>query len=100
VAIDGDAGLDGFAVRRRFGRGRIIGPVIAPDEDAAIALVTALLQPGFLRIDIPAEATRLAAQLGNAGLTQAGQVTAMVRGPWPDPPPRPHRFALISQALG
>src|SRR5689334_20720379 len=52
----------GFAVLRRFGRGAIIGPIAAADEDDAIALAAAAAEAapaGVLRVDIPAEAQHL-----------------------------------------
>ena len=48
VVIEGANGVAGFAIRRDFGRGRVIGPVIAADEAAAIDLIAALVEPGFL----------------------------------------------------
>ncbi len=101
ATIETAQGLEGFALSRAFGRGRAIGPVVARDEDVAIALVGALLEPGFLRVDIPAEATRLAAALAASGLHAVDTVTVMRRGAWPEPAdPSPRRFALVSQALG
>jgi predicted N-acetyltransferase YhbS len=91
--------LDGFALRRQFGRGQMIGPMVAPDEDAAIALVSALLEPGFVRIDIPGNATRLGAWLTEAGLPKTSDATVMIRGDW-RLPATPRRYALVSQALG
>jgi GNAT superfamily N-acetyltransferase len=92
--------LRGFAVRRAFGHGDAIGPLVAETEDDAIALVAALLRPGFQRIDVPAAATRLAAWLSQAGLVAVDTVTAMTRGDWPRATGTVRRFALASQALG
>lgn len=101
ATIETARGLEGFALSRTFGRGRAIGPVVACDEGAAIALVAALLEPGFLRIDIPAEATRLGTALAASGLPAVDTVTVMQRGAWPEPAASdPRRFALVSQALG
>ncbi len=69
-----------------FGRGMIIGPVVAPSEDEAIALVAAAAKaapPGVLRVDIPANAEGLAAWLTAAGLPAIDTVTIMLRGNWP-----------------
>lgn len=97
MVLDGTAG---FAVARRFGRGTVIGPVIAPDEAGAIAVVAALAEPGaFTRLDVPAEATALAGFLSDHGLARVDTVIAMTAGAWRSAPP-PHRFALIAQALG
>jgi GNAT superfamily N-acetyltransferase len=98
--ITRDGRLQGFAVRRTFGRGDAIGPLVAANQHDAMALVASLLRPGFLRIDIPAEATALAAWLTQAGLVAVDKVTAMVRGAWPPSGAAARRFALASQAFG
>jgi hypothetical protein len=90
----------GFALRRRFGRGEVIGPVVAASEADAIALVAASLRPGFQRIDIPADATALAAWLTRTGLPQVDLATIMIRGEWPDMCHEIKRFALATQAQG
>jgi hypothetical protein len=50
-----DGAIIGFACRRRFGRGALIGPTVAADEDVASALFAAWLarSNGFVRVDIP-----------------------------------------------
>ena len=93
----------GFAVLRAFGRGRIIGPVVASSEDEAIALVAAAARAapaGVLRIDIPASAERLAAWLTAAGLPAIDTVTVMLRGNWPARVTRLQRVGLALQAWG
>jgi hypothetical protein len=90
---------DGFALRRPFGRGQTIGPVVASDEDHAIRLVSPLLAPGFIRIDIPGDAPRLASWLAGNGLPAISSATVMIRGDWPASS-GPRRFGLVSQALG
>ncbi|GEP57189.1 GNAT family N-acetyltransferase [Reyranella soli] len=98
------AGLpSGFAVLRAFGRGAIIGPVVAPGEDEAIALVAAAAKAapsGVLRVDIDADAGRLAAWLTQAGLPAIDTVTIMLRGRWPEIRKGPRRFGLALQAWG
>lgn len=101
--MDGGAGLDGFAIVRTFGRGQLIGPVVAANEDDAIALIATAArtsQAGLLRVDIPAHAQRLAAWLTEAGLPAIDTVTSMVRGTWPQAQARAQRFGLTLQALG
>lgn len=95
----GVANTDGFALRRAFGRGRTIGPVIAANEEQAIAHVSSLLASGFFRIDVPADATRLAGWLVGNGLPAVSAATVMIRGDWPASS-GPRRFGLVSQALG
>ena len=90
----------GFAVARRFGRGTVIGPVVAPDETVAASLVAALAEPGaFTRLDLAGAGTALPDLLVRHGLARVDTVTIMTRGEWQTAPP-PRRFALISQALG
>jgi predicted N-acetyltransferase YhbS len=100
MVLETDQGIRGFAIRHRFGRGQAIGPVVAGNETDAIALIAALAEPGFLRVDIPAEAAQLAARLTAAGLAPVDTPTVMVRGTWPACAPDFHRFGLVSQALG
>lgn len=91
----------GFAFRRRFGHGNMIGPVVAPDLMGAIAMVDALCQPcqgEFVRVDTPL-ASGLSPWLAARGLPCIDTPTIMVRGV-------PHRpdcdvaqtFSLVSQA--
>ncbi len=90
----------GFAMRRHFGRGQVIGPVVADGEASAIRLVSAIATNGFIRLDIPASAARLAAQLRLCGLACVGEVQAMTKGDWPQQAGPMRRYALASQALG
>jgi predicted N-acetyltransferase YhbS len=100
VVIEAPNGVAGFAIRRLFGRGRVIGPVVAADEAGAIDLVAALAEPGFLRVDIAANAPRLGAWLSERGLAPVGIATMMVRGDWRPAAPHARRFGLVSQAFG
>ena len=93
----------GFAILRAFGRGMIIGPVVASTEDEAIALVAAAAKAaptGVMRVDIPAHAERLAAWLTAAGLPAIDTVTVMLRGDWPATWQGLQRFGLALQAWG
>jgi GNAT superfamily N-acetyltransferase len=93
----------GFAILRAFGRGMIIGPVVASSEGEAIALVAAATKaapPGVLRVDIPANAEGLAAWLAAAGLPAIDTVTVMLRGTWPATWQGLQRFGLALQAWG
>lgn len=93
----------GFAVLRAFGRGMIIGPILASNEDEAIALAAAAAKAapaGVLRVDIPAQAERLGDWLTAAGLPAVDTVTIMLRGNWPATRKGPRRFGLALQAWG
>jgi predicted N-acetyltransferase YhbS len=101
IVLDRDGVASGFAMLRRFGRGQVIGPVIAPDQDAARLLVAHWLgqrQGEFIRIDVT-EDSALSPWLEAAGLPEVDLVTRMVRGT-PPAPAAVRAFGLISQALG
>lgn len=93
----------GFALLRAFGRGTIIGPIVAPGEDDAIALSAAAVRAapaGTLRVDIDAEAEHLAAWLTAAGLPAVDSATIMRRGAWHAIRKGARRFGLALQAWG
>ena len=95
----------GFAALRDFGRGQVVGPVVAPDADGAKALIGPLVaaHPGkFLRVDTTAD-TGLAPWLADCGLRPVGGGIAMRRpapAAVPASPAPVSTFALASQALG
>jgi ribosomal protein S18 acetylase RimI-like enzyme len=100
VVLERDGAALGFAMLRPFGRGEVIGPVVAPDAATAWALIAHLLarRPGaFVRIDITD--FTLSPLLGQAGLACVDEAPRMVRGAVP-PPGAVRSFALVSQALG
>ncbi|MCJ2180933.1 GNAT family N-acetyltransferase [Novosphingobium album (ex Hu et al. 2023)] len=99
---DGTGQLCGYAVCREFGRGHVIGPVIAPDVSGAQALISVPLRQfsgQFVRVDTAAS-TGLSPWLAAQGLAQVDTVEAMVRGDRPQTSPNRHVFALCSQSLG
>ena len=101
IVLDRDGVASGFAMLRRFGRGKVIGPVIAPDPEAARLLVAHWLghrQGEFIRIDVT-EDSLLSPWLRDVGLPEVDTVTRMVRGR-PPAPAAVRSFALVSQALG
>nr|MBA4769403.1 GNAT family N-acetyltransferase [Sphingobium sp.] len=92
----------GFSLFRRFGRGHVVGPTIAPDTGGAKALISHWLGSNagiFCRIDIPEE-SGLGEWLEALGLPRVGQVRRMVRGRTPDVDPTARIFTLTTQALG
>lgn len=92
----------GFSVLRRFGRGHVIGPVVAPDLAGAKALIgywCSRYAGRFLRIDVDAR-SGLPEWLEAVGLQRAAMTTPMVRG---TPPQRGFEhggWALVNQAMG
>jgi ribosomal protein S18 acetylase RimI-like enzyme len=92
----------GYACCRRFGHGVVIGPVVAPAQQDAMALIArwAKRHVGtFVRIDIP-ESSDLSAWLDSIGLPNVGHVVSMVRGAQTAPANTPPLFALANQSLG
>lgn len=102
VVLDHDGTQKGFAILRRFGRGHVIGPVIAPDAEGAKALIAHLAGTNagrFTRIDIDFD-SGLAEWLESFGLLRVDAATTMVRGaPLAHPEGAPRLFAIVSQAI-
>lgn len=92
----------GFALLRDFGRGRVLGPVVARDAAGARALIAeaATRSAGtFLRIDLPEE-TGLSGFVEDLGLTNVGGGTAMVCAARAKTQKEFTTYGLVSQALG
>jgi predicted N-acetyltransferase YhbS len=98
-----DGRIAGFAALRAFGRGEVVGPVVATDLDDAKALVAHFVtkRPGrFLRVDTTADAG-LAPWLAEQGLAHVGGGIAMMKPPIQRAAgPAAAIFALANQALG
>jgi ribosomal protein S18 acetylase RimI-like enzyme len=96
-------GIAGYAFCRRFGRGKVIGPVVAPDQQSAQSLIAAWLArngSAFQRVDTTAQGG-LSDWLADRGLPQCDEVITMVRGTAPHTSQYTSKlFALASQALG
>ncbi|NGM35491.1 GNAT family N-acetyltransferase [Methylobacterium sp. DB0501] len=90
----------GYAIARLFGRGHVVGPVVAegvPEARSLIEAALARLDGRFVRIDTAAE-SGLSSWLAALGLPQVGDALTMVRGT--RPPAGPTRvFALSNQSL-
>jgi predicted N-acetyltransferase YhbS len=92
----------GFSLFRRFGRGYVVGPTIAPDTGGAKALISHWLGSNsgmFCRLDVPEE-SGLSAWLDELGLPCVGRVVRMVRGTRLPADPSITTFSLTTQALG
>lgn len=91
----------GFALFRRFGRGYVIGPAIAPDAGGAKALISHWLGSNagmFCRLDV-FDDSGLSDWLEDLGLPAVGRVTRMIRGEAPPCEGPAQTFSLINQAL-
>ncbi|WP_186387667.1 GNAT family N-acetyltransferase [Stappia sp. TSB10P1A] len=92
----------GFAFLRSFGRGHVVGPVVARDAGAARALISAAAERmagRLLRVDL-IEEHGLAPHVEALGLASVGDGTAMVHSPRSHPSSDYQTYALVSQALG
>lgn len=92
----------GFALLRAFGRGHVLGPVVARNPVAARALMAAgasRMAGSFLRMDLP-EARGLAPFAEALGLRPSGEGTSMTCALRSRAPSPYQTYALISQALG
>lgn len=92
--------LTGYAMARSFGRGTVIGPIVAANEADAIALFRSLARPGFVRVDCPGDAETLIGHMTNGGLANTGTSPVMVRGDWTAPAGPNRIYGLASHALG
>lgn len=98
VSTAGDT-LRGYALARTFGLGEVVGPMVASNDDEAIALFRAVAGSGFTRVDCPSEASAFNAFLDEAGLRVVDRPTRMVLGNWTERPDGPRIFALAGHAL-
>ncbi len=95
-----------FALCRPFGRGHVIGPIIAASEDDAIAVSRPHVEAhagSFLRADTPASNTVFTNFLVGSGMQIHDSATSMGLGRPPFTPRSatgPRRIALASQAIG
>lgn len=100
VVIENASVIEGFALKRTYGRGEHIGPILARSAEQAQALVLALLtdaEGDFIRIDLvdPDDDSWLTA----LGLTCVDHITRMRCGEAVEEGPLT-RFGLLTQALG
>jgi hypothetical protein len=99
--LERDGVLVGFSIMRRFGRGHVIGPLVAPDADGACALAAFWSGPyagTFVRVDVTGE-SGLGPWLEQAGLAQVDTGVAMARNGEPPHDAAVHQFAIVNQAL-
>ena len=91
-----------YACVRRWGRGVVIGPVVARDAADAKALIAGLAAEhvgDFVRIDVT-QACDLSSWLDEIGLPCVDRVVSMVRGAPPAHSPDATLYALSNQSLG
>ena len=101
AVLEREGRLTGFAILRRFGRGQVIGPLVAPDSERAKALVAhwaGACGGAFVRLDITGT-SGLGDWLAQAGLPQTDTAVIMARNGMPAQDPAVRQFAIVSQAL-
>lgn len=102
LVVTQDDRITGYACVRRWGRGVVIGPVVAHDAADAQALIAALGARhvgDFVRVDVT-EASGLSPWLEAIGLPQVGKVISMSLGESPRVDPKATLYALSNQSLG
>lgn len=102
VVVERGGEVSGYGCVRRWGRGVVIGPVIARDQADARGIIAALAAAhvgDFVRIDVTRQCG-LASWLVEIGLPQVDQVIAMSLGAPPEAAPGVTLFALSNQSLG
>lgn len=92
----------GYAISRLFGRGHVIGPVVAENPtDARELIEAALARLGrvFVRIDTSAS-SQLGDWLEGLGLQRVGDASTMILGTQPPSTGPARTFALANQSFG
>ena len=92
----------GYAISRLFGRGHVIGPVVAESPTDARALIEAALAPlgsVFVLVDT-STTSQLGEWLEGIGLQQVGDATTMVLGTQVPSTGPARTFALANQSFG
>lgn len=103
TVVERDGQVTGFALCRKFGRGHVVGPMVAETEQDAIALVAPFVQAmegQFLRLDTRQPDGPFREFLVDCGIRHHDTVTRMALGPVPVASGPAQTFALVNQALG
>ena len=102
LVVERDGRITGYACARRWGRGVVIGPVVAQDTadtQALIATLGAQHVGHFVRIDVTV-ASGLSPWLETIGLPRVDQVASMSLGRTPQSLPGATLYALSNQSFG
>jgi len=97
-----DGRIAGYGCIREWGRGLVIGPVVAATEGDARALIATLAAfhlGSFVRINLPAD-TGLSPWLESIGLPLVYREVAMALGDIPETGPNPTLFVQSNPSLG
>jgi len=103
LVAEKDGEIRGYALARRFGRGVVIGPLIAEDDAMAMMLAAPLIQRHagkFVRLDSPVESEHFGAFLAAAGMGVYDTVTEMYFGRQRRPLEGGQLYGLAAHSLG
>lgn len=98
-----DGAVRGFALKRPFGRGVVVGPLVAEDDAMAEQLAAPLIRASegaFVRVDAPVAHEAFRALLSAANLGVYDTVTEMRRGPARRATTGPQVHGLATHSLG
>ena len=101
IVLEREGQISGFSLRRRFGRGYVVGPVAASGVEDAKCLIEAQLAKlagEFVRIDVYAE-DGLSEWLEERGLKQVSEAISMVKGVLPTATAPMHMYAVSNQSF-
>ncbi len=102
VAADAAGAIIGFISGAPDSQRLILGPLVAPDADCALSLITRLSRHwnGCMRIDVPCRQPALIRTLLERGFLQERVCPVMTYGRRPLPAESSRYFALVGQAFG
>ena len=103
MVVERDGALCGFAMMRPFGKGMVIGPVVAEDDQMAMQLCAPLIQQcegHFVRMDTPQQSEHFKAFLSAAGMGVFDTVTEMHMGGFRRATENVQIYGLASHSLG
>lgn len=103
MVLERDGRIAGFALMRKFGRGRVIGPIVAENDADAMALVGPVIaahQGKFMRVDTREPQGDFRSFLIASGIVEYDQVQRMSLETLPEPQGAARTYGLINQALG
>lgn len=103
TVIERDGEITGYALSRQFGRGQIIGPIVALNDEDAVALTAPHILAnagGFVRVDTRQSEGPFRDYLQASGLKLVDTVISMARGEDRRGAGPQRIFGLINQGIG
>ena len=101
AVLEHDGAVTGFSLIRPFGRGHVIGPVVAADAACAQALIATwndAYAGAFVSVDVTGS-SGLGEWLAQAGLAEVDTAVTMARHGVPAHDDTVRQFAIVSQAF-